>query len=109
MPTRLCNTSAPTSVLFFVGTLLVVVTEAAASPKPQRTLATWMGVGTKTSKTGMGGNDITEALEWVTKHKDHISSLSITGYGKGGAKNLTARDFNQALAGSQHSASTSSQ
>jgi len=68
------------------------------------------------------GNDLTEALDWVTvssftllpqppaplppltparcqEHKEHISSLSITGYGPPGAKNISSLQFNQALKG----------
>lgn len=86
---------------FLLITLLVAlsaVSPAAAVAGLNRSLSTWIGVGTRTGTAGqMGGRDITEALEWVTAHKDHISSLSVTGYGKGGAKNLTSTEFNQAL------------
>ena len=89
--------------LFLMMTMSVCLVNALGPDSPRRTLSTWIGVGTRTtgphqSTGGMGGRDVTEALAWVTAHKEHISSLSITGYGKPGAKNISATAFNKALA-----------
>ena len=64
----------------------------------RRTLSTWIGVGTAGPQGGMGGADNTEALAWLHSHHDRISSLSITGYGKPGSKNVSALQFNTAAA-----------
>jgi GH18 family chitinase len=43
------------------------------------------------------GNDTTAALQWVTKHKDQIGSLSIYGWGPPGSHNITPSAFNKEL------------
>ena len=53
-------------------------------------LSTWVTPG----GGGPMGDDITAALAWVTAHKEQISSLSIIGFGPGGADNVTAPQFN---------------
>ena len=60
------------------------------SPMTRHKLSTWIGPGMVDSygNAGVTGKDLTEALAWVTKNKEHISSLSIIGYGKPGAQNV---------------------
>ena len=60
---------------------LLALTTAAATNQ----LSTWVEPG----GGGPMGNDTTQALEWCTKHKDQISSLSIIGFGPPGARNVT--------------------
>lgn len=62
--------------------------------KSRRTLSTWIGIGTASTKGGMGGRDNTEALEWLEAHHSYISSLSVIGYGKPGRGNISGPIFN---------------
>ena len=53
-------------------------------------------MGTKVHSPNPNPNPNLKALEWATAHQDHISSLSIIGYGEAGAENITGSMFNEA-------------
>ena len=77
-------------------TIAAIAAAAAASPPDHKKnkLSTWIARG---ALNGPMGNDTTQALAWVTAHKEQISSFSIIGYGPPGADNITGPKFNAAV------------
>lgn len=55
-----------------------------------RYISTWIAPG----KGGIGNRDLTESLSWLTQHQTAFKSLSVYGYGPGGAQNLSSNQFN---------------